>query len=1139
MAKGRIQALQHPQQEKFLQPAFPRHTEAAGEGEALWYKDAVIYQLHVRSFYDSDGDGIGDFKGLSKKLDYLQDLGITAIWILPFYPSPLKDDGYDIADYRKVNPSYGELKDFRAFLRGAHQRGMRVITELVINHTSDQHEWFQKSRRAPPGSYWRNFYVWSDDPKKYKDARIIFRDFEQSNWTYDQVARAYYWHRFYSHQPDLNFDNPEVQRKIFQLVDYWMKMGVDGMRLDAVPYLFEREGTSCENLPETHQFLKDLRTYMDARYPNRMLLAEANQWPEDAAAYFGEGDECHMNFHFPIMPRLFMAVKMEDRFSVIDILRQTPDIPENCQWAMFLRNHDELTLEMVTDEERDYMYSAYANDQRARINLGIRRRLAPLLGNDRRQIELLNGLLFSMPGTPIVYYGDEIGMGDNIYLGDRNGVRTPFQWSSDRNAGFSGADPQKLFLPVINTPEYHYTTINVENQLANQNSLLRWTRDLIELRKQHIALTRGKLEFLEPENQKVLAYIRTYNDQKILILANLSKRAQYVELDLSSYRGLVPVELQGDTSFPAIGALPYFITLGPYDFYWFKLTEQQERLDSAQWLLRDSRHLRDLPNPKELLKQPDICKHFEGLVKDFLPKARWFSGKERAIRRVKIRDVIEIKNPDTRLNSGLVIIDVYYKDEKDRVDTYLLSVTMAENERAENVMRDRPDLVIGEYKLKSGQTGIYHEAIIDSGFAKELLNTILKRKVKTGKKGDLKAQTYKTIKREWLRDIPEPVFLSLEQSNSSLRFGKKFFFKLFRRLEDGKNPEVEIGQKLNKAGFYHAPSLLGSLSYTDGQREYSLAVVHDYRESRESAWELFQDRLEVFMEEALRHSSVEAGRILLKTPDLFSARPEMLPQWFLNETSYCASLMKLLGKRTGEMHRALSEDGSGENFIPEDFTPFYQRSLYQHLRNRAMQCRRLLEQEEKKLSPSVRELKEKLFVHWDEVEQKFDGIRHENFGGKRIRIHGDYHLGQVMFTGNDFCILDFEGEPLRPISTRRLKHSPLQDIAGMLRSFDYAICFYARAHRNTQPMMTWLKLWQFWMSRCFLDGYLDACRDSGLLPSDQDHIRYLIEVLLLEKALYEVGYELGSRPDWVSIPLFGVLDALPSSPLKEHSHASR
>ncbi|MDX5348895.1 MAG: maltose alpha-D-glucosyltransferase, partial [Hymenobacteraceae bacterium] len=540
-----------------------------------WYKDAIIYELHIKAFFDSNGDGIGDFEGLIKKLDYLEDLGVTAIWVLPFYPSPLRDDGYDIADYYAINPSYGNIKQFKHFMDEAHKRGLKVITELVINHTSDQHPWFQRARRAEPDSPERNFYVWTDDPNDYNLVRIIFQDYEASNWTWDPVAKAYYWHRFFHHQPDLNYDNPAVQKEVFKMLDFWLDMGVDGFRLDAVPYLFEREGTNCENLPETHEFLKKLRKHVDEKYPGRMLLAEANMWPEDSASYFGNGDECHMNYHFPIMPRMFMAVKMEDRYPLIDILDQTPEIPESCQWAMFLRNHDELTLEMVTDEERDYMYKVYTKDPMARINLGIRHRLAPLLDNNRSKIELMNVLLFSLPGTPVIYYGDEIGMGDNYYLGDRDGVRTPMQWSADRNAGFSQANPQQLYLPVIIDPEYKFEAINVETQQQNTNSLLWWMKRSIAMRKRYKAFGRGDIKFLSPSNSKVLVFLRRYEDEIILVVANLSRFAEAVEMDLSEYKDYIPVEVFSQNKFPGIKEELYTITLAPHGYYWFQLRKSK------------------------------------------------------------------------------------------------------------------------------------------------------------------------------------------------------------------------------------------------------------------------------------------------------------------------------------------------------------------------------------------------------------------------------------------------------------------------------------------------------------------------------------------------------------------------------------
>src|SRR5947208_1287892 len=596
-----------------------------------WYKDGIIYQTHVKAFFDTNDDGVGDFQGLTRKLDYLQDLGVNILWLLPFYPSPLHDDGYDIADYTAVHPSYGTLTDFKAFLREAHNRGLRVITELVVNHTSDQHPWFQKSRRAKKGSPWRDFYVWSDTPDKYREARIIFKDFETSNWAWDPVAKAYYWHRFYSHQPDLNFDNPAVHDALIKVLDFWMNMGVDAFRLDAIPYLYEREGTTCENLPETHEFLKKLRAHIDKKFPGRMLLAEANQWPEDSRPYFGDGDECHMAFHFPVMPRMYMALAQEDRFPIVDIMAQTPPIPENCQWALFLRNHDELTLEMVTDEDRDYMWRTYAADSQARINLGIRRRLAPLMQNNRARIHLMNGLLFSFPGTPIVYYGDEIGMGDNIYLGDRNGVRTPMQWSADRNAGFSRANPQKLYLPAIIDPQYHYEQVNVEAQQKNPSSFLWWMKRLVLLRKNYQSFGRGSLEFLYPDNHKVLVFTRRFQDEIILVVANLSRFVNYVELDLAAYKGMVAVELFGHTRFPAIGELPYFLTLGPHSFYWFKL--EQARISEARAAAEGFEPARlEVADSWENILYGRARTSLERIFPAYLLTCRWFGGKAQPIR---------------------------------------------------------------------------------------------------------------------------------------------------------------------------------------------------------------------------------------------------------------------------------------------------------------------------------------------------------------------------------------------------------------------------------------------------------------------------------------------------------------------------
>ena len=683
-----------------------------------WYRDAFIYEVHVRAYCDSVGDGYGDFRGLTQKLDYLQDLGVTAIWLLPFYPSPLRDDGYDIADYTSINPQYGTLPHFREFLDQAHERGLRVITELVLNHTSDQHPWFQRARRAAPGSPERDFYVWNDTPEKYRDARIIFKDFETSNWAYDQVAQAYYWHRFYSHQPDLNFDNPAVWQALVPAVDFWFEMGVDGMRLDAVPYLFERPGTNCENLPETHEFLKAIRRHVDERFPNRMLLAEANQWPEDAVAYFGQGDECHMAFHFPVMPRLFMAMHMEDRFPVVDILDQTPAVPANCQWALFLRNHDELTLEMVTDEERDYMYRAYAHDRQARVNLGIRRRLAPLLGNNRRRIELMNGLLFSLPGTPVIYYGDEIGMGDNIYLGDRNGVRTPMQWSADRNAGFSRSNPQRLYLPIIIDPEYHYEAINVEAQQNNPSSLLWWMKRLIGQRRQHKAFGRGSIEFLHPENRRILAFFRQFENEEVLVVANLSRFVQFVELDLSARAGSTPVEMFGGTQFPRIGNTPYMLTLAPHSFYWFSLTPQEatetDGVPAAG--LKDLTEVYASPSWEHLFTNSGT-RQAEFALRQFFDREA-IAGPQRLLRTVRLRESFRL--PCGEAAAYLAIVDVEFS--RGTMETFVVSLAFGTaDEAAAWPASGGPKLIA---RIAGPNPGVLYEAVSLPGFGDALLQAV-------------------------------------------------------------------------------------------------------------------------------------------------------------------------------------------------------------------------------------------------------------------------------------------------------------------------------------------------------------------------------------------------------------------------------
>lgn len=1087
-----------------------------------WYKDAVIYELHVRTFYDSDGDGIGDFQGLVQKLDYLKDLGVTAVWLLPFYPSPLKDDGYDIADYVNVNPSYGSLSDFQNFLRAAHRLGLKVITELVVNHTSDQHPWFQRARRSKPGSAWRNFYVWSDTAQRYREARVIFQDFERSNWTWDPVAQAYYWHRFYAHQPDLNYDNPQVQKAVLRAMDFWLGMGVDGLRLDAVPYLYEREGTTCENLPETHAFLKHLRRHVDEKYPHRMLLAEANQWPEDAAAYFGDGDECHMAFHFPLMPRLFMAIHKEDRFPILDILEQTPTIHASCQWALFLRNHDELTLEMVTEQERDYMYQVYANDPQARINLGIRRRLAPLLGNNRRRIELLHGLLFALPGTPVLYYGNEIGMGDNIYLGDRDGVRTPFQWSGDRNAGFSHANPQRLCLPVVVDPEYHYEAINVEAQEQNPHSLLWWMKRLIALRQRTRAFGRGTLEHLHPDNPKVLVFLRRYEDEVILVVANLSRFVQSAELDLKAYAGRVPVEMFGHTEFPPIGALPYFITLGPHSFYYFSLSPVSA--EDPLPIGPTERPLLVVEGDWESAVIGEARSSLEALLPDYIRASRWFGGKTRRIASVRLRQVVPIAGGLRRIY--LTVAQLSYRDGGQ--ETYLLPLAYAdEAETSEPLF---PALVIVRVVDDAGRQGFIFDAAGDPGLARVLLEGMLKHRRWKGIGGFVTAIALPASEAVLTgAESEEPRLLSREQTNTSVAFGEQALLKFYRRLEPGINPDREVGTYLTRGGFQHVPDVLGYLELCDlTGRSETLAVMHAYIKNQGDAWRFT-------LESLARYQSAIASR-LPDAPHLIAGSPLDGGPWVEAPQSRelfgdYLDAVRLLARRTAELHASLARQTSDPDFEPEPFTPFYLRGLYQSMRTLTGQSLQTLRKRLGQLSVDIEAGACWLLDHQADILDRFRLVLTKPLSGLRIRSHGDFHLGQVLCAGGDFVIVDFEGEPSYTLAERRAKRSPLRDVAGMLRSFHYAARtalrdgepFQSAAHRAA--MEAWLNLWYGSVVATFLDAYRAYGHGGQYLPDDKS-FRPLLELYMLEKALYELQYELDHRPEWVDIPLRGLLDLL-------------
>ncbi len=1104
------------------------------DDEALWYKDAVIYQLHVKTYFDSDEDGVGDFKGLTRKLDYLQSLGVTAIWLLPFYPSPLKDDGYDIADYTNIHPAYGKLKDFKTFLREAHRRGLKVITELVVNHTSDQHPWFKSARRAKTGSSRRNFYVWSDSAGKYKEARIIFQDFESSNWTWDSVAGAYFWHRFYSHQPDLNFDNPQVHKAILRALDFWLEMGVDGLRLDAVPYLYEREDTNCENLPETHAFLKKLRAHMDGKYKNRMLLGEANQWPEDVVAYFGDSDECHMNFHFPLMPRLFMALRMEDAFPIVDILEQTPSIPDTCQWAVFLRNHDELTLEMVTDEERDYMYRVYAHDPQMRLNLGIRRRLSPLLGNHHRRIELMNGLLFSMPGTPIVYYGDELGMGDNIFLGDRNGVRTPMQWSADRNAGFSRCNPHRLYLPVIIDPEYHYEVINVESQENNRHSRLWWMKRLIALRKQFRAFSRGDIRFLHPENPKILAFTRHYQDECILVVANLSRFVQCVELDLSGFENRIPIELFGRTEFPVVTGNPYFLTLGPHSFYWFFMQPAEAMNEGRAARIEADR----LPTLEAATAWDQVLKgkgkgKLEALLPAYLRAKRWFGGKALQIKKVAIQEIVPLQ--DKSFTAYLVFAAVDYLEGSS--ETYILPLAFAAGQPAEDILNENGWAALTRLQIKlTGQTGIVFEATALPDFGKTLIRSIHRSNRRKGGGGELICSRSPVFRK--ICDVNpatlDSTLVGVEQSNTSLIYDECFILKLFRRLQEGTNPDLEIGRYLTAKGFDNTPPVAGAIEYRSGrQTPQTLGILQGFVPNQGDAWEYTLNVLAHYFEIVLQKQSEKTAPTIPRASFIELAESGMPAQVSELIGIYLESV-RILALRTAELHRVLASPSEDPKFKPQPFSKLYQRSLYQSMRTLTGRTLPLLRRNLKQLPEDIQADGRDILDRNKEILDRFHALLDLKITGLRTRCHGDYHLGQVLFTGKDFVIIDFEGEPARPISERQIKRSPLRDVAGMLRSFHYA-AYSALIALEKQGMVrpdnrpsleSWANYWYVWVCAAFVKFYMDHVAGDGFVPATPAEQVVLLDALLLEKAVYELGYELNNRPDWVKIPIHGIRQLL-------------
>jgi len=1074
---------------------------ALGAGE-LWFKDAIIYQLHVKAFADSNHDGIGDFAGLTQKLDYLQDLGVTALWLLPFYPSPQRDDGYDIADYRSINPDFGTMQDFRRFLVEAKRRKLRVITELVINHTSDQHPWFQRARRSKPASDVRNWYVWSDTDQRYAGTRVIFNDTEKSNWAWDPMAGAYYWHRFFSHQPDLNYDNPRVLVAMIQAMRRWLDLGVDGFRLDAIPYLCEREGTSNENLPETHAVIRKIRAELDRYAPDKLLLAEANQWPEDVSAYFGEGDECHMAYHFPLMPRIYMAIAQEDRFPIADILRQTPDIPENCQWALFLRNHDELTLEMVTDVERDYLWSTYANDPRARINLGIRRRLAPLMDNDRRKMELMNSLLLSFPGTPIIYYGDEIGMGDNIYLGDRNGVRTPMQWTSDRNGGFSRCDPARLYAPINMDPVYGYEAVNVEAQSRSLNSLLSWTKRLISVRKSSSVFGRGTLTFIRPANRAVLVYVRRYQNEALLCIANLSRSAQAAEIDLSPWQGRVPLEMLGRKEFPPIGKDPYVVTLAPYGFFWFQLCE---RTTAAE----DKPHVP--PTEFEtLVVGKGLASLWQGrsrtvLERDVLPAflatRRWFPERGSTSPTAHIASTVPLSR-DTEIDLALV-----ETKGRRKAGRYLLPLTIewARFDRE----RHNPNALCAV--RRSAQEG----TLLDAASGAEFVAAILQRLQESAV---LEAGAGERLEFKPVGDvaIPEEIknvrAVDTEQSNTSVLVGTDCVVKLFRRLEPGINPEIEIGRFLTTTiGFPNTPPLLGTVEWVNGEERAAVSVIHRFIENQGDAWSVTSAYLDRY---------VEDQRLLTTEPTEEN-----------EEQAAYLNRIRQIGRRIAEMQIALASRDDIPEFAPEPITSEDLRQWTDQLLQRAERALDELKRRRSKLRERDLPAVDALLAARASLPVRVKGLLPKQIETHKIRHHGDFHLGQMLMVKDDVFIIDFEGEPRRSLQERRRKAPAARDMAGLLRSIDYSATTALDRALKSAPhehgkIVQALDDWRDRAVSSVLSAYHEHLTDPRLWPETRAEADALLDFFLLEKAFYEIEYELAHRPDWLRVPLAGTLRVL-------------
>lgn len=1083
-----------------------------------WYKDAVIYELHIKAFSDGDADGIGDFQGLLQRLDYLQDLGVTTIWLLPFYPSPLRDDGYDISDYYSINPSYGDLSQFRHLMKEAHQRNLRVITELVINHTSDAHEWFQRARRAPKGSRERNFYVWTDDPTQYKDVRIIFQDFENSNWTWDPVAEQYYWHRFFYHQPDLNYDSPDVQEEVFRIIDFWCKLGVDGFRLDAVPYLFEREGTNGENLPETHAFLKKLRKHLDEHFPGTVMLAEANMWPEDSASYFGSGDECHMNYHFPVMPRMFMALQMEDHYPITDIFDQTPEIPPTCQWAIFLRNHDELTLEMVTDEERDYMYKVYARDPKARINLGIRHRLAPLLDNNRRKIELLNSLLLALPGTPVIYYGDEIGMGDNFYLGDRDGVRTPMQWSPDRNAGFSAANPQKLYLPLILDPEYHYESVNVETQRSNTSSLFWFMKRMISVRKKFRTFGRGNMKFVSVENPKVLAFTRTYEEETLLVVVNLSKFSQAAEVDLLAYKGFVPVDVFSKNRFPVIrDDGQYFFTLGPHSYNWFVLEKAHPEMDEEKplplLLVRKWAGLMDGNTKRQL----------EGsILPKYLVRAKWFIPRERNTYQIAISDytLMQIADGDHPHPVFWLLLEITGDDGVPGM--YQLPLWIVREDVAKRLNETFPEALIAQVRSEEGDG-----MLVDAFFSPEWQLSLL-QKLSGYKNGHVSPVQFEGSGRvkQYLQekpDIPTKIHAS-DLYNTSITYDGMFFLKLFRKVDRAVNPDQELTRYLSKeALFPYLPAFIGSIEWRDKRGCIVLGLLQEMIENHGDGYGYFQERIANYIERIVageKNGPMPTDRLgTLAIPVAFEELPADL-QTLLG--AHAADQARLIGIRTAEMHLALAA-GTSKDMKPEPFSLHYQRSLYSSITSLVRETYENMHRHQQHLPLKMRERLDRIIAFRAELLLTLKKIYAGKMDVSKIRIHGNLHLGQVLLTGKDIAISDYSGDPALSYSERRLRRSVFVDLASMIASI-YEVAFDGFLNNqplhpeDTQRLLPMAGSWAHYMSGFFMRAYKERAAGSVLIPASAWDFETMLQYFMVQKAMAIFNGFLKKDPKRLIIP---------------------